>query len=145
MLSVRWLAACTTPQPQARSVFQDKMIVSLGEAWIGKAERGVLQNMGLDRAIQASIHTQALLTAALYVGLFYSLVLSLLPCKIFCLFPRLSVSLSQLAPFCHLPGLLDQLHFHTPFPLLSPLLQPSNYITLLAFAPTKPSTGGAAK
>jgi hypothetical protein len=56
-----------------------------------------------------------------------------------------SASLSQRVPFGAVPGLIDQLHLHALFPLLSPLLQPRNYITLLVFAPTGPSKGVAAK
>jgi hypothetical protein len=134
----------------ARSVFQDTMIVSRGEAWIRKvdgcsAARSLLlllllllPNMGLDRGRRSVRHPHTRALSSLpRPGRSTRLPVQAIFCPL-----RLPHNAS---PFGPVPGLIDQLHLHALFPLLSPLLQPSNYITLLAFAPTGPSKGVAAK
>jgi hypothetical protein len=99
--------------------------------------------MGLDRGI----HTHTHHTRELFL-LPLSLSLSLSSWR-----SQYSPSMQSFAPLCH--SLRARFWscsrpdrsapFTRTFPLLSPLLQPSNYITLLAFAPTGPSKGVAAK
>jgi hypothetical protein len=103
----------------------------------------VRRNMGLDRGI----HTHTHHTRELFL-LPLSLSLSLSSWR-----SQYSPSMQSFAPLCH--SLRARFWscsrpdrsapFTRTFPLLSPLLQPSNYITLLAFAPTGPSKGVAAK